>query len=64
MVAVMGPKGCGKSTLIRSLVKSYTGQSPLTLTLTLTLTNPNRNPTVIRSLTLIPILALPFHESP
>ena len=27
LVAVMGPKGCGKSTLIRSLVKAYTGQN-------------------------------------
>ena len=27
LVVVMGPKGCGKSTLIRSLVKYYTGQN-------------------------------------
>jgi ribosome biogenesis protein BMS1 len=27
LVVVMGPKGCGKSTLIRSLVKIYTGQN-------------------------------------
>lgn len=27
LVVVMGPQGCGKSTLIRSLVKYYTGQS-------------------------------------
>ena len=27
LVVVMGPKGCGKTTLIRSLVKYYTGQN-------------------------------------
>ncbi len=27
LVVVVGPKGCGKSTLIRSLVKYYTGQA-------------------------------------
>lgn len=27
MIVVMGPKGCGKSTLIRSLVKYYTGHN-------------------------------------
>ncbi len=27
LVVVMGPKGCGKTTLIRSLVKIYTGQN-------------------------------------
>ena len=26
LVVIMGPKGCGKSTLIRSLVKIFTGQ--------------------------------------
>jgi len=27
LIVVMGPKGCGKSTLIRSLIKIYCGQN-------------------------------------
>lgn len=27
LIVIMGPKGCGKSTLIRSLVKYYTGHN-------------------------------------